>query len=108
MTVTGTNLAMTRGDTESITVSLKGDVFSAGDKVEFTVRKQPEHPVKIIHKIVTEFEAGKAIIKLYPEDTQKLPFMQYIYDVQLTRADGAVYTIIKPSKFGILPEVSYD
>lgn len=107
MTVTGTNLSMTRGDTESITVSLQGDVFSSGDKVEFTVRKFPDHIEKQIHKTVTEFEDGKAIIRLYPEDTGKLSFMQYVYDIQLTRADGTVYTIIKPSRFEILPEVSY-
>ena len=107
MTINGTNISMTRGDSESITVSLQGSSFEAGDKVEITVRKYAEHTVKLIHKTVTEFEDGKAVIAIYPEDTASMSFGSYIYDIQLTRADGAVYTIIKPSKFDILTEVSY-
>lgn len=107
MTVNGTNISMTRGDSESIRVSLSNSTFSPGDKVELTVRREPTHPTKLIHKTVTEFEDGKAVIRIQPEDTGAIPFGSYVYDIQLTRADGTVYTIIKPSTFSVLTEVTY-
>lgn len=99
---------MTRGDTESITVSIHGGAFVAGDTVELTVRRSPNAAEKKIHKVVTEFtDDGKAIIPFYPADTGGMQFGQYVYDVQVTFADGTVCTIIKPSLFEITAEVTY-
>ena len=50
---------------------------------------------------------GKAVIAFAPEDTGQMAFRAYVYDVQLERANGDVYTIIKPSRFEITPEVTY-
>lgn len=102
------NIRMTRGDSESITVSCEQLPFEDGDEVRLTVRKSKYNGEKVIEKIVTEFVEGKAIIEIQPADTSHMGFREYIYDIQLTRADGAVTTIIKPAKFYTELEVSYD
>lgn len=107
MTVIGTSIIMTRGDTESITVSIKNGAFAYGDTVELTVRRGPNSATKLIHKVVTEFTDGKAIIPIYPADTGSMQFGRYVYDVQLTRAEGTVCTIVKPSGFEVTAEVTY-
>ena len=108
MIVSGTNISMTRGDSGTLIVSLSGDQgLTDGDRIELTVRLTPTSPERVIHKTVTEFEEGKAVIAFAPEDTGKLIFRSYVYDVQLARANGDVYTIIKPSRFEITPEVTY-
>lgn len=113
MIVKGTNLHITRGDTEGIIVRVIDEAgedvsLGSGDVVEFTVRRSASHPEKMIHKVINTFENGEALITLYPEDTDDLPFGNCTYDIQLTRANGDVKTIVKPSKFVIGTEVSYD
>lgn len=107
MIISGQNLSMTRGDSESLTVSCGVVPFADGDSVEFTVRRYASSDRKLIYKRVTEFEDGKAVIAITPEDTAGLEFGPKIYDIQLTRADGTVTTIIKPHTFHITEEVSY-
>lgn len=103
--VINTNLRMTRGDSESFSITFHGYTPQPGDLVEFTVRRFISSDV-ILYKKVTKFEGNKAIIKIMPEDTEKLSFGDYVYDIQLTFS-GAVKTIIKPSKFTIESEVTY-
>ena len=113
MKVNGTDLAMIRGDSESITLSLKdGDAvipFVTGDTVYFTVKVSPIVDEIALQKIVTEFnEDGNCIIEIAPNDTKDLEFRNYVYDIQLNRFDGTVTTIVPCSKFAILQEVTYD
>ena len=105
MTVNGTKLAMVRGDSESITVQCSVP-FASGDAVYFTVRQTVEDPI-VLQKIITEFDTGKAIIVINPSDTEPLDFDDYVYDIQLTRADGTVTTLIEPDRFRIKEEVTY-
>ena len=62
----------------------------------------------MLYKKVTEFVDGKALITIHPEDTAELKFKTYVYDIQLTRANGQVQTIVKPSQFVVGSEVTYD
>lgn len=106
MTVNGTKLAMVRGDSESITVQCTPS-FSTGDTIYFTVRQTVEDPI-VLQKIVTEFDNdGKAVIIISPSDTESLDFDDYVYDIQLTKADGTVTTLIEPDRFRIKEEVTY-
>lgn len=98
---------MTRGDSETITVSCPAIPFATGDKITFTVRKTAASKEKIIEKIITVFDEGKAVIEIAPADTAELRFGSYLYDIQLTRADGTVTTLIKPAAFSVREEVSY-
>jgi hypothetical protein len=115
MKVNGTDIFMTRGDTERIEVSLfdkEADVqrdFIAGDKVYFTVKTSTQTKDKIIQKEITDFTDGKAIVLLESSDTQNLKYYDYVYDVQMITDNGStVTTIIKPSKFVIEEEVTYE
>ena len=109
----GTDLSMIRGDSEGIILSLKKDEdmipFNQGDTVYFTVKQSHSTEKVTLQKIITEFdEGGNCIIEIEPEDTKRLSFRTYEYDIQLTDSNGRVTTIIPCSKFTILQEVTYD
>lgn len=114
MTVQGRNISMIRGDSESITVSCcdaSGNQipFSAGDTIYFTIKTSTGTDQKLMQKTVTQFtEDGRAVIAILPEDTKNLGFRAYVYDVQWTKADGTVTTIIPPSSFTVGSEVTYE
>lgn len=107
MTINGTEIYMTRGDNESITITVDGQELLEDDIAELTVR-QTVRSDKVIHKTVNPNPDQKSFtISLEPEDTRTLQFGNYIYDIQLTLA-GIVRTVIRPSTFTIGEEVSYD
>lgn len=113
MKVRGTNLSMIRGDSESITISYdarnKEDIlFEDGDTVYFTVKYSVRSETKVMQKIITQFDNGKAVIEILPEDTKHLPFRTFVYDIQLNRLDGTVTTIVPPSDFTVEGEVTYE
>ena len=47
-------------------------------------------------------------IELSPIDTKNLRFKTYVYDIQWIKLDDSVVTIVPPSKFTILEEVTYE
>jgi hypothetical protein len=109
------NISMTRGDSESITVRCyeKTDggetVFlpiEDGDTVYLTVRPDAEGEI-VLQKVIEDFPDGAAVIPFAAEDTAGLDFGNYVYDIQLTRADGTVTTLLVPAKFTLKDEVTY-
>lgn len=114
MTITGTNLSMVRGDSEALTIRLIEEDgitqvdFEQGDTVFFTMREALGDTITILQKVVVGFLDGEAIIDIQPADTGSLFFKTYVYDIQWTRADGQVKTIVPASDFTILAEVTYD
>ena len=111
MKVCKTDLSMTRGDSETIIVKcfLSGEPqpLETGDEVTLTVRASAQTPI-VIQKTVTVFdEHGWAVIAIDPEDTAELDFGVYVYDVQLTAADGTVTTLVPISSFTLTEEVTY-
>ena len=113
MEIQGYDISMIRGDTETIKVSCKDaqgeDVpLEDGDTLYFTVKSSINTEEKKIQKIITEFPDGVAYINISPADTKSMGFASYYYDIQLTRKDGTVKTIIPPSKFTIKREVTYE
>lgn len=104
MKLAGTDVYMTRGDTEGIIVNLIGYTPQAGDTVEFTVRRKIGNAPVIYKK--AEFAETQAVVRIEPEDTEHLRFGDYIYDVQLTYG-GTVKTVVTPSKFTLGEEVTY-
>ena len=102
-------IRLTRGDTARLTIGRamnmitgKDYVFSAGDKLALTVKKtvMDTSPAVQIHV------PGGEVFHIKPEDTKALAFGKYVYDVQLTTAEGDVYTVIPPATFEILKEVT--
>jgi len=104
---------MVRGDSESITITLKQEdgiqvPFESGDTVYFTMREALGDNVIILQKIVTGFISGDAVIEIEPVDTATLFFKTYVYDIQWTKDNGQVKTVVPASDFTILGEVTYD
>jgi hypothetical protein len=113
MYVLGKTLAMIRGDSETINVS-RADAsgtpvpFVAGDIVYFTIKTDVNTTAKVLQKKIETFSDGVAVISLLPADTKNLRYGDYVYDVQLTRSDESVSTIIPPNTFTIKGEVTFD
>lgn len=107
MDVKGTDIYLTRGDSEGILVRFNNYDLTEEDKVEMTVRKSLESE-KVLHKVALINEENTAYIGIEPKDTEELGFGEYVYDVQVTFKDGTVKTVVKPSKFFLRGEVTYD
>lgn len=105
---------MVRGDSEALTIKLFDQDgvtqvdFEFGDTVYFTVREALGDTATTLQKVVIAFTDGEALIQIDPSDTNTLFFKTYVYDIQWTKADGQVKTIIPASDFTILAEVTYD
>lgn len=84
-TVTNTDYTPTPEDT--VTMTIKKTVMDSAPCVRLTV-------------------PGGDVLHIKPEDTKAMAFGKYVYDVQLTTADGDVYTIIPPTTFELLKEVT--
>ena len=113
MEIQGYNISMIRGDTETIKISCKDsegvDVpLGDGDTLYFTVKYSVGTDEKEIQKVITEFPEGIAYINITPDDTKFMRFRSYYYDIQLTKLDGTVKTIIPPSIFTVKGEVTYE
>lgn len=111
MRVDGTNMQVIRGDTEAVNVNVRDNSgvsvpFVEGDIVYFTVKKSIHDETKIFQKVITQFIDGSAHIEISPADTKLSKPGVYYYDIQLSKADGSVKTIVPPSKFEILGEVT--
>ena len=105
--IRGTAIYLTRGDSAYIGINLRtGDMeyqLMEGDRLTFTVRKDPYSKQKLIEKTLTE-----PVISLRPEDTEGLSFGIYHYDVELKFQNGDVNTVIPVSEFHVEKEVTYD
>ena len=113
MKIFGTDISMIRGDTEFIRVSVQkpsGEKVPLvdGDRIFFTIKVSSLEDGKLLQKIVKDFEDGDALIRIDSEDTKHLDFGQYFYDIQLSRPNGDVKTIVPPSKFTIEGEITYE
>lgn len=102
------NITLTRGDSASISVALKnpdGTYYNlqSGDELLFTVKYNCITEDIIIQKDIST----DAIINLIPSDTKDLLYGEYFYDVQLTRANGSVNTVIPPRDFIVAKEVTF-
>lgn len=113
MLIRGTDLHMIRGDSETLVIKIEGQdgipyQLQEGDKVYFTIKIRANTKEKAIQKIITYFPNNQAIVELEPKDTSNLNFRKYVYDIQLTQANGRVKTIIPLSTFEIMEEVTYE
>ena len=98
-------ITITRGDSARIDITVydaHGEEYELqeGDALVFTVKSSVNDKEKLIQK-------SGAVININPQDTQDLDYGKYVYDVQITLANGTVNTIIEPSVFKIASEVSW-
>lgn len=105
--ISGNDIKLTRGDTAYLTVPIKMDngeeyAMQNGDTLILSVKKN----VKELEYGFQIFVQNDNTIHIKPEDTEKLDFGKYKYDIQLNKADGDRFTLIDVSMFEILPEVT--
>ena len=104
--ISGKNINLTRGDSLNVQVEiLKDDVPytpEEGDRVRFALKKDYTDDTPLI---VKDIPTDTLILTLLPEDTKELPFDTYVYDIELTFADGAIDTFIPKGKFKLTEEV---
>jgi len=91
--------------------------FEPMDRVRFTVRHRlPGHAQwhspwlsrVLLQKTCAPNRDGSMSICIYPRNTGRIPPGIYVYDIQLTYADGGVTTLtdLKPPKFILCDEVT--
>ena len=104
--IEGTTIRMTRGDTVYLTVPLTSTTeayeMSSSDTLTLSVKKSERDTEYLFQKVLT----GSNAFHIEPADTAALAFGKYKYDVQLNTSDGDVYTVIPPSVFELLVEVT--
>lgn len=97
--INGCDITLTRGDTLYLTIAIKKDgqeyIPQDGDVIRFAMKqkyKDPDDKV-LINKVIPN---DTLQLKIEPQDTKGLPMnKQYVYDIELTNADGDVSTFIK-------------
>lgn len=102
------SISLTRGDTAYLTVPIFNDVtgeeyvMQPDDTLTLTVKRSVRDTEFVFQKVST----GSNAFHILPTDTAGVKFAVYKYDIQLTTADGDVYTVIEPTDFKIAEEVT--
>jgi uncharacterized membrane protein YkoI len=103
--VSNGDIQLTRGDTARFTVAINNNgqpyTVQEDDVITLTVKATYEDTKALIEKKIT----GDDLIHIKPIDTKGLDFGRYVYDVQLTTADGDNYTVVADKTFTIANEV---
>ena len=103
---------LTRGDYHKfgVRVRLNGEpALKDGDELIFTVKKTARSSRVGIQKRLKVFIDNElAIFEIFPEDTKELGFGGYVYDIEWRSIEHSVKTIITPSEFRILKEVTHE
>ena len=105
--ISGTKITLTRGDTLQTTVSLlkkDGSLYTPveGDTIVFRMKRHYSDSQPLIEKILDNEDLT---LEILPEDTKKLPFGDYVYDIEIVKADGYVDTFIKKAVLHLDEEV---
>lgn len=101
-------IKLTRGDTAYLNVeienSISGEpyVMDPNDSLTLTVKRTVKDTDICFQKTIR----GSTEFKIEPEDTSNCSFAKYKYDIQLKRANGDVHTVVVPTYFCILEEVT--
>ena len=100
-------ISLTRGDTFNAKVSITDSEGAAyvpneGDKIRFAMKKNydDEEPLLLIN-----IPIDTMILVITPEDTKSLEFGKYVYDIELTKANGDVDTFIAKARIDLTEEV---
>lgn len=108
LSVSGTTIKLTRGDTAYLSLDLTMDgeeyEFADGDTITFSIRRTTDDN-DVEYLLQKTIVAGDTIV-IEPEDTKHLNYGRYKYDVQLNTAKGEIFTVIEPSTFQVAEEVT--
>lgn len=104
----GSGIKLTRGDSALLNLDIRvastGKRYERepGDVLTFTVK--PSYNSKTIE---LQKEVEGLTLTLDPKDTSSMKYGEHWFDVQLTTANGNVYTVVGPAKFILLEEVTF-
>ena len=86
-----------------VEILFNGEVYKpeSGDKIRFSMKRNYSSSKVLIHKRIPN---DTLILYLEPKDTKRLAFGTYVYDIEITFANGDVDTFIR-GEFRIEPEV---
>lgn len=101
-------IQLTRGDTLTLDFQFEGDVPVGDDQLYFTVKKDPSSSVCIMEKKATLHGEDMARISITAEDTMRLPFGKYWWDMRIFYSDGEVVTPLSPAPFFVKEVVGND
>ena len=98
---------MTRGDTFSADICIyqpngKPYNLAKDDVIQFAMKKSAKDTTILILKDIS-IETMKLVLN--PDDTKDLDFGTYVYDIQLQKTTGEVYTFITKSYLTLTEEV---
>ena len=101
------NITLTRGDTFIATVNLfdkdnEPQTLQEGDAIRFALKMDYDDETVLIHK---DIPIDTMVLYLAPEDTKDLEFGSYVYDIQVTFANGVIDTVMPKKQFIIAEEV---
>lgn len=105
--VKGNTIIMTRGDTLKVKVNLSnkdGTPYTPqeGDTIRFACKQDyGEYPLLIRKEVPTD----TMLLKLEPSDTKELSFGDYVYDIEITFANGDVDTFVDRGTLRLTEEV---
>lgn len=108
VTVRGKRIVMTKGDSAQIEIGLRDGDGSAyepqtGDTMRFAMKKLYTDAQPLITK---QIDMESMTLYLDPIDTSALDApCQYVYDIQVTLANGTVDTVIPNGALELLEEV---
>ena len=114
VTISGTTIRMTRGDTLVAKVGIMhGDepyTPGDGDVVRFALKSSALNATRTDYAdaeplFVKTIPNDTLTLQLDPMDTKRLGFGDYVYDIQITFSDGRIDTFITEAKLILLPEV---
>lgn len=113
--IEGNKITMTRGDTliaEVFITDSHGDPYypESGDSIRFALKRPIMTSGNKEYKdreplIVKTIPINTMILQIDPVDTKPLDFGKYVYDIELTYANGNVDTFITTAPFELSPEV---
>ncbi|KMO86060.1 hypothetical protein AB840_09960 [Megasphaera cerevisiae DSM 20462] len=98
---------LTRGDSAPLPLDVAdkdGNPYTpqSDDVVVLTVKKTTADTAYLTQKHLVD-----GVFSFIPTDTESWDYGDYVYDVQLTMANGYTDTIIQPSLFRIMEEVTF-
>lgn len=112
LSIIGTKIFLTRGDTAYLEVQVVNEVDSADyemqaeDTLILTVRAKAKTDASDRNFAFQKEVKGSNVFIINPEDTENLTCSRFLYDVELHTAVGEVFTIIQGSAFELLKEVT--
>lgn len=105
--VRNTTIYLTRGDTFKAQITITnpdGTIYTPqeGDQIRFAMKEDVNDEECLIWRNIP---IDTMILELDPGDTKELDYGTYVYDIQLTKANGDVDTFITASKLKLTYEV---